>query len=61
VGRERQHLRGPPPPFADFYEDGTEAAYSYHSFFSTPQGKSTYAAAQLGLALPGDVVNIGPM
>jgi hypothetical protein len=48
-------------PFADFYQDGTEAAYSYHSFFNTPQGKITYAAAQLGLALPGDVVNIGPM
>lgn len=48
-------------PFADFTSDGTEIAFAYHSFFGTPQGKITYAAAQLGLAFPGDVVNIGPM
>jgi hypothetical protein len=48
-------------PFADLYANGTEVAYSFHAYFNTPQGKITYAAAQLGLALPGDVVNIGPM
>jgi hypothetical protein len=48
-------------PFADFTTNGVETAFAYHSLFFTPQGMVTYAAAQLGLAFPGDVVNIGPM
>jgi hypothetical protein len=47
-------------PFADFTQGGVETAFSYHGAFLTPQGMVTYAAAQLGLALPGNVVNIGP-
>jgi hypothetical protein len=47
-------------PFADFTTNGVETAFSYHAAFFTPHGMVTYAAAQLGLAFPGNVVNIGP-
>jgi hypothetical protein len=47
-------------PFVDFTTDGVETGVSYHSILDTPQGVVTYAVAQLGLAKPGNLVNIGP-
>jgi hypothetical protein len=48
-------------PFVDFIENGQPADYSFHAALTTPQGLVTFAAAQLGLSLPGNVVNIGPI
>lgn len=48
-------------PNVDFIEDGKPAAVAFHAYLDTPQGKVTFAAAQLGVSRPGNVVNIGAL
>ncbi len=48
-------------PFVDFRTNGVETAFAFHAYLDTSRGKITFAAAQLGLAFPDNLVNIGPM
>jgi hypothetical protein len=49
-------------PNIDFHIPGAPYLVAYHGAFYPPQGGVvTYAAAQLGLVSPGNLVNIGPL
>lgn len=48
-------------PNIDFTTGGAPLDVAFHGAFPTPAGMVTYAAAQLGVARPGKLVNIGAL